>query len=61
MFSLAIFKKRSGKYTVEYTCHFMKKVIIILSKLASNRRDFPIPWLTYIYSIHINYVRKVIA
>jgi len=25
------------------------------------RRDFPIPWLTYIHSIHINYVRKVIA
>ena len=22
-------KKRSGKYTVEYTCHFMKKLVII--------------------------------
>ena len=54
-------KKRSGKYTVEYTCHFMKKKIIILSKLAFRRRDVPVPWLTYIHSIHTNYVRKVIA
>ena len=56
-----IHKKRSGKYTVEYTCHFMKKLIIILSKLAFHRRDIPVPWLTYIHSIHTNYVSKVIA
>jgi len=46
---------------VKYSCHFMKKLIIILSKLAFHRRDIPVPWLTYIHSIHTNYVSKVIA
>ena len=55
-------KQRSGKYTVEYTCHFMKNICYyILIKLAFRRRDIPVVWLTYIQSIHINYVRRVIA